>query len=596
MAKLKRLNRSDRAKHNAKLGDVVREISKNSGIIATKSGKNFVIDDGADAPIVGMKIYGRTDQAKTSGANLFDERLLNGQPRNSYDGSTGLWTVGSGAGAYGSLFQNASGQSSSRDVEKLVKVPSSSSITIKLYDFVDNTTTTTGCLTLSFYGSGGVYISSKSTYDTEITLKTPDEECWLDIKKTVSAGTLQFSKIMIVEGDTIGEYEPYTGLAPSPSPEYPQAMNSVAEGGSVGVHIRGKQLFNPEWIQNHSAGGATVTNNGDGSLTVSGSGALTEEFTKYSTISDAEVRKFLKPGKLHVKFERITSPAFVIKMLADGKSFYTFSNNEEANLMRSPDISSLFEGNKRISMRFYTGHGATGSTIKPGTIRPLLWQDGDETYDEYREPQTAIFSTPNGLLGIPVESGGNVTDENGQMWVADEIDLEKGVYIQRVHKYVLSGEERWKISKIQQGFKEGFTRYDVVTNLPRTLSNDSLWTHFQYKGTSFADGFGAWVNPEANYTTMRIVSNHATVEELKAWLSSKASSENPVIVQYILETPIETPLTEEEIAAYKTLKTHKPTTIVSNDAGAIVELSYYADKKKYIDKKFAEIQALALEK
>lgn len=46
--------------------------------------------------------------------------------------------------------------------------------------------------------------------------------------------------------------------------------------------------------------------------------------------------------------------------------------------------------------------------------------------------QSVSFSTPNGLPGIPVTSGGNYTDENGKQWVCDEVDLGRGVYVQRV--------------------------------------------------------------------------------------------------------------------------------------------------------------------
>ena len=48
--------------------------------------------------------------------------------------------------------------------------------------------------------------------------------------------------------------------------------------------------------------------------------------------------------------------------------------------------------------------------------------------------QSVSFSTPNGLPGIPVTSGGNYTDENGKQWICDEVDLGRGVYVQRVDK------------------------------------------------------------------------------------------------------------------------------------------------------------------
>ena len=43
--------------------------------------------------------------------------------------------------------------------------------------------------------------------------------------------------------------------------------------------------------------------------------------------------------------------------------------------------------------------------------------------------KTISISTYNGLFGIPVTSGGNYTDANGQQWICDYVDFEKGVYV-----------------------------------------------------------------------------------------------------------------------------------------------------------------------
>lgn len=68
-------------------------------------------------------------------------------------------------------------------------------------------------------------------------------------------------------------------------------------------------------------------------------------------------------------------------------------------------------------------------------------------YEPYRE-QFLTLSTPNGLPGIPVTSGGNYTDPQGQQWVCDEVDLERGVQVQRVGKarinrVSVSGDPNW---------------------------------------------------------------------------------------------------------------------------------------------------------
>ena len=48
------------------------------------------------------------------------------------------------------------------------------------------------------------------------------------------------------------------------------------------------------------------------------------------------------------------------------------------------------------------------------------------------QSQTLTYPTPNGLPGIPVESGGNYTDAEGQQWICDEVDFASGKKIQRV--------------------------------------------------------------------------------------------------------------------------------------------------------------------
>ena len=53
--------------------------------------------------------------------------------------------------------------------------------------------------------------------------------------------------------------------------------------------------------------------------------------------------------------------------------------------------------------------------------------------------QSLTIPTPNSLPGIKVDSGGNYTDASGQQWVCDEIDLERGKYVQRTNIVEASG-------------------------------------------------------------------------------------------------------------------------------------------------------------
>lgn len=61
---------------------------------------------------------------------------------------------------------------------------------------------------------------------------------------------------------------------------------------------------------------------------------------------------------------------------------------------------------------------------------------------------------------------------------------------------------------------------------------------------------------------------------------------------YVMDTPIETPLSPEELAAYRTLHTYDGTTVVSTaEDVAGLEVKYVADAQKYIDDRLAAAES-----
>ena len=93
-----------------------------------------------------------------------------------------------------------------------------------------------------------------------------------------------------------------------------------------------------------------------------------------------------------------------------------------------------------------------------------------------------------------------------------------------------------------------------------------------------------WVNGDQyKNAEFRIKWNFPTVDALKTFLAEQYANGNPVMCQYVLRTPTETPLSEEELAAYDALHTYRGHTTVTNDASAYMELEYAMDAKKYID-------------
>lgn len=189
----------------------------------------------------------------------------------------------------------------------------------------------------------------------------------------------------------------------------------------------------------------------------------------------------------------------------------------------------------------------------------------DVTGDNYA--QRMAIATPNGLPGIPVASGGNYTDENGQQWICDEIDYTKRVHVQRVASETAtltfgdkdsSGRFR-QVSAFNNNYKGGGTP---------CLCSIAEWRSFATVDNSCCVGAHGLYYRNDRYT----------LNEINALIGNI-----PITIAAALATPIETPLSEEELAAFAALRTYRGSTTVSNDASAHMEIEYVMDAKKYID-------------
>ena len=202
-----------------------------------------------------------------------------------------------------------------------------------------------------------------------------------------------------------------------------------------------------------------------------------------------------------------------------------------------------------------------------GTI-VLTLGDGDS------KTQTLTLPTPNGLPGIPVTSGGNYTDPTGQHWVCDEVDLERGVKVQRVKVKELNPDDKWAYRKLDSGnnnFQIRLANAAIASNgkpcfcniLPfkNVIWNDNIKN--LPKIYAISQEITASFPPSSEYSSL---------EAFKQLLTDVKS-----VIYYALATPIETPLTPAEIAAYKALTAYGPDTVVQASDGAGVKLEYQRD-------------------
>lgn len=218
----------------------------------------------------------------------------------------------------------------------------------------------------------------------------------------------------------------------------------------------------------------------------------------------------------------------------------------------------------------------------------LTWNASSPDYEPYRE-QLLTLPTPNGLPGIPVTSGGNYTDPTGQQWVCDEVDLERGVRVQRIASFVIDAKNANDIfvtnkytnvtvatnARIPTPEK---TDSSVATRSTRTLFCEALpWLIDMWASTVNSAGFVEKDTVDFTIENSYLGLSEASTNAERKTALVKYFTDNPCQVVYRIATPIETPLTPAEIAAYKALTAYGPDTVVQASDGAGVKLDYQRD-------------------
>lgn len=290
-------------------------------------------------------------------------------------------------------------------------------------------------------------------------------------------------------------------------------------------------------------------------------------------------RNLLKPNSHNTYYEFPLKANTVMTLMMNGKPSQggniKFSATDGSNVWFSIDAGQTRVcrsiGNKDVK-GFY-------DQLKVGGGLEYMFAVGDiKTYTPYVEPQSLTLQTPNGLPGVPVSKDGNYTDENGQQWICDEIDLGRGKYVQRVNNFVFNDKALFSVDI------EAKHENSILINIPvtdasnfNTLGANSMLCdrlkaceHNIYSIDEVSCGYTGG----ANYLRVRLpISAGTEIEEIKNYLADKSFK-----ILYIIATPIERDLTPEEIAAYKALRTYGPTTVITNDAGTGMEVAYVVER------------------
>lgn len=278
----------------------------------------------------------------------------------------------------------------------------------------------------------------------------------------------------------------------TPTPTVPIEIVSIGDDGNLKCEVYGKNLIEP-LMESGTRNGITVTNNGDGSFTVNGTAEGTAAFrVNQSTMNGLDNLKPYK-GKYCLSLRDAAgnkNPQGLMLFLvqaSDWKNYLGSATKPTADI----DVSGSF---------VYL-HVEDGGSFSNFVVYPQLEVGSSMTSWEKptMNPLEMTLNTPLRAIPVTDPSLATYTDASGQMWYADEIDLNRGVIIKRLDE------------------------------------------------------------------NLNIVS----------------------------ET--ETPLTAEEIAAYKQLKTNYPNTIITNNENAYMSVEYVIDTQTYIDNLVAKALGVASE-
>lgn len=196
--------------------------------------------------------------------------------------------------------------------------------------------------------------------------------------ETVDLGDGLASKAMVNAG-----YYTYKGISYGGSASNNGIDVAEIDGAYSQETTNGFQLFDASKLPTKSQGGAIVTNNGDGSFTISGSGTLTSDFLNQYAYSHDETIKLLKAGNIYLK-STTSVPRVGIGIYVDGKVKYVITDTGKTTISQE-DL------NNPTTYLYLSLFGATNTTITPITIKPMLYQDGDGTF----EPFTGGIASPN---------------------------------------------------------------------------------------------------------------------------------------------------------------------------------------------------------
>lgn len=499
-------DREQIATNKEDIGSLKEDLSnKITKFYASNQGETHLADSD-NGKIMDMMLYGRSEQQQYSGKNLLKIR----------DGTR---------------------------TERGVTVTVNDGVVA-----LKGTATATGWSTFKIdsFTLNGTYILSSNLTDAKIRLAnksykeviSQNESKTLENKEVsvlcfvVKEGiTYDISNILvqIEKGSKVTSYEPYVGGQPSPSPDYPQEIKSVGDSGNIELNVMGANVLEGTKL------GVKSTVNGITYTTYENGILITGTATKTFNISLHEDLKHRLTRGVYYLTTSGLNPSTALNFYYIGK-FSSDVQNKKVTLTRDVEYSLVLQ----------ILEGATLNT----TVQVSLMKSKITSYEPYQEEQAVTL--PYILNAIPVSSGGNVTI-NGQQYIADYVDVERGKLVRMCkYKKLLSAD----IKKLAADGKLIYVETDEIWDAEGNYTSrkfDMLYSAGRARLITVADsgwdGKGKIVIENVKFTH---------IDEAKNYFDN-----NDVYACYPIPTPEEIPITLEEVSTFKQLLTYYPVTNIS---------------------------------
>lgn len=532
-----------------------------NAIKRTYSGETIVATDSSQAKFERLRVLGRSEQVSTTGKNLFDISTQNESSKNRYKVDENGWIDFS--------FNNSSGTSIQYPMyltnpSELIEANKEYLIVCEIESISNCTLHPIDSSTDSYKGqfTTGLGYESTGTKISKIIARDSFEGCTSMLRgyTIVPAGKVASARfrISVIEDTTVTAdtfvYEPYSGGYTSPSPNWEQPTESIGDDGSIKVGVYGRNAVKPT-VTTLTQNGLTVTIDENGVITANGTLTANTSFIvgKYKLPLKCKLRLFMENRPLNTIY------AITIDNEGNNQGAYSGSNW----------ISGVFRGSETERNVQIVFIAATYTNFK---AKIIVAADTDE-WEPYKESQSLITSTPNGLPGIKVKKAEYATykDKNGVMWVSDEIDFAKCKYVHRVKKVTPT--------LVGGGYHTNGNYYVVVNvdNKVYAIVASMCSKAINGRDTDFMYSDGYYYENSSNFVF------NGTADDTLETMREKL---NGMELLYILAEPIETELSTSEIEAYKALTSNYPTTTILNDENAHMEAVIVADTKNHIEQNY----------